>query len=71
MQAALALQAAGYANLASVAGGHRLWIAEQLPVVKPELDADRQDFNERYSRHLLLPPSAKRASSSCRLRGCW
>ena len=55
MQAALALQAAGYANLASVAGGTTRWIAEQLPVVKPELDADRQDFNERYSRHLLLP----------------
>ena len=55
MQAALALQAAGYANLASVAGGTTRWIAEQLPVVRPELDADRLDFNERYSRHLLLP----------------
>ncbi len=55
MQAALALQAAGYANLASVAGGTTRWIAEELPVVKPELGADRLDFNERYSRHLLLP----------------
>lgn len=55
MQTALALRAAGYANLASVAGGTTRWIAEQLPVVKPELDADRLDFNERYSRHLLLP----------------
>jgi molybdopterin/thiamine biosynthesis adenylyltransferase/rhodanese-related sulfurtransferase len=55
MQAALALQAAGYARLASVAGGTARWVAEQLPVIRPELDADRIDFNERYSRHLLLP----------------
>jgi molybdopterin/thiamine biosynthesis adenylyltransferase/rhodanese-related sulfurtransferase len=55
MQAALALQAAGYTNLASVSGGTTRWIAEQLPVVTPEIDTDRQDFNERYSRHLLLP----------------
>ncbi|MFT3757126.1 MAG: molybdopterin-synthase adenylyltransferase MoeB [Pseudoxanthomonas sp.] len=50
-----ALRAAGYANVASVAGGTTRWIAEGLPVVKPELDADTSDFNERYSRHLLLP----------------
>ena len=55
MQSAKALAEAGYTHLASVAGGTTRWIAEQLPVVKPELDADRQDFNERYSRHLLLP----------------
>ena len=55
MQAALALQAAGYTRVASVAGGTTQWIAEELPVARPELDADRLDFNERYSRHLLLP----------------
>jgi molybdopterin/thiamine biosynthesis adenylyltransferase/rhodanese-related sulfurtransferase len=55
MQAALALQAAGYVRVASVAGGTTRWIAEELPVARPELDADRLDFNERYSRHLLLP----------------
>ena len=55
MQSAKALVDAGYTHLASVAGGTTRWIAEQLPVVRPELDADRQDFNERYSRHLLLP----------------
>ncbi len=55
MQSAKALADAGYTHLASVAGGTTRWIAEQLPVVRPELDADRLDFNERYSRHLLLP----------------
>ena len=55
MQSAKALADAGYTHLASVAGGTTRWIAEQLPVVRPERDADRLDFNERYSRHLLLP----------------
>ena len=55
MQSAKTLAEAGYAQLASVAGGTARWIAAQLPVVKPTLDADRLDFNERYSRHLLLP----------------
>jgi len=55
MRAARVLADAGYTNLASVAGGTTRWIAEALPVVKPELDGDRRDFNERYSRHLLLP----------------
>ncbi len=49
------LHAAGYANVASVAGGTTRWIAEGLPTVVPQLDADARDFNERYSRHLLLP----------------
>ena len=55
MQSAKTLAEAGYTQLASVAGGTARWIAAQLPVVKPALDADRLDFNERYSRHLLLP----------------
>ncbi|KAF1722347.1 molybdopterin-synthase adenylyltransferase MoeB [Pseudoxanthomonas wuyuanensis] len=55
LQAAQALQAAGYTNLASVAGGTSRWIAERLPVVRPQMDAGQLDFHERYSRHLLLP----------------
>jgi len=49
--AAQALQAQGYRNLASVAGGYQAWLAAGLP-----LDAQRDaDFMERYSRHLRLP----------------
>lgn len=55
LQAAQALQAAGYTHLASVAGGTSRWVAERLPVVRPQLDAEQLDFHERYSRHLLLP----------------
>ena len=53
--AAQALDAAGYANLSSVIGGTTRWLAEGLPAVKPVLDADEADFNDRYSRHLRLP----------------
>ena len=53
--AAQALDAAGYRNLSSVVGGTSRWLAEGLPVVKPVLDADEADFNDRYSRHLRLP----------------
>lgn len=53
--AAQALDAAGYANLSSVTGGTSGWISEGLPVVKPVLDANETDFNDRYSRHLRLP----------------
>ncbi len=52
MKAALALEAAGYTRLASVEGGTTRWIAEGLPVTRPDVDAD---FYERYSRHLRLP----------------
>ncbi|HEY0861516.1 MAG TPA: molybdopterin-synthase adenylyltransferase MoeB [Pseudoxanthomonas sp.] len=54
MEAARALEAAGYTRLASVAGGTRRWQEEGRPTVRPELPADSMDFNERYSRHLLL-----------------
>ena len=53
--AAEALQAAGYTNLASVAGGTVAWRAAGLPLVQPEPDAGERDFYDRYSRHLLLP----------------
>jgi sulfur-carrier protein adenylyltransferase/sulfurtransferase len=55
LETARALDAAGYTQLASVAGGTSRWIEERLPVVKPQLDAEQTDFYERYSRHLLLP----------------
>ncbi|HZH44222.1 MAG TPA: molybdopterin-synthase adenylyltransferase MoeB [Lysobacter sp.] len=49
--AAQALATAGYAHVASVAGGTSRWIADGLPVVRPP----EADFYERYSRHLRLP----------------
>lgn len=54
MQAAQALQAQGYTNVASVDGGTTRWIADGLPTVKPQGDFDH-DFHDRYSRHLRLP----------------
>ncbi len=56
MRAAQSLQAQGYANVVSVAGGTSRWIADRLPIVKPSLDGiGDADFYERYSRHLKLP----------------
>ena len=49
LKAAEALVAAGYARVASVDGGTTRWIAEKLPITKPEGDTD---FYDRYSRHL-------------------
>ncbi|UNK41065.1 molybdopterin-synthase adenylyltransferase MoeB [Luteimonas sp. S4-F44] len=53
-QAAHALAAAGYTDVASVAGGTSRWQAEGLPTVLPDGDIDL-DFHDRYSRHLRLP----------------
>ena len=55
MQSATFLSQAGYPNLSSVAGGTTHWMAEGLPIVRPQLDADEADFMDRYSRHLRLP----------------
>ncbi|MGI8561518.1 MAG: molybdopterin-synthase adenylyltransferase MoeB [Luteimonas sp.] len=54
MLAAETLQRLGYRNLASVRGGTSRWIAEGLPVGRPEVEID-QDFHARYARHLRLP----------------
>ncbi|MCC7633527.1 molybdopterin-synthase adenylyltransferase MoeB [Stenotrophomonas rhizophila] len=55
MQAAVFLAGLGYTRIASVHGGTTAWGAAGLPLVQPlQSDAER-DFNERYSRHLLLP----------------
>ena len=48
------LRAAGYTDVHSVAGGTTAWMAEALPLVRPQLDADEADFLERYSRNLRL-----------------
>jgi molybdopterin/thiamine biosynthesis adenylyltransferase/rhodanese-related sulfurtransferase len=55
MQAALALLDLGYAHIASVHGGTTAWRSAGLPLVQPIQSDDERDFNERYSRHLLLP----------------
>lgn len=55
MDAAIFLSDLGYTHIASVDGGTAAWRADGLPLVQPmQSDAER-DFNERYSRHLLLP----------------
>ena len=55
IDAARALEAAGYTRLASVEGGTQRWQDEGRPMVRPDMSAETIDFNERYSRHLLLP----------------
>ena len=55
MDAARALEAAGYTRLASVEGGTQRWQDEGRPMVRPDMSAETIDFNERYSRHLLRP----------------
>lgn len=55
LQAADALLQAGYTRVSSVEGGTTRWIADALPVRVEPLDPDDADFNDRYSRHLLLP----------------
>lgn len=52
---AVALEARGYRELASVAGGTDVWRVEGLPLVQPLMDAEDRDFYDRYARHLLLP----------------
>ncbi|WOB24479.1 MULTISPECIES: molybdopterin-synthase adenylyltransferase MoeB [Xanthomonas] len=49
------LRAQGYTQVASVLGGTTAWTSHGLPLVRPTLPADEQDFLERYSRHLRLP----------------
>ena len=55
MEAAQALLELGYTHIASVHGGTTAWRAAGLPLVQPLQSDDERDFNERYSRHLLLP----------------
>ena len=55
LEAAQALVELGYTHIASVHGGTTAWRAAGLPLVRPLQSDDERDFNERYSRHLLLP----------------
>ncbi|MCC8539525.1 molybdopterin-synthase adenylyltransferase MoeB [Xanthomonas axonopodis pv. poinsettiicola] len=54
-QTAATLRARGFTQVSSVLGGTTAWQNAGLPVVRPTLPADEQDFLERYSRHLRLP----------------
>ncbi|MFO3703843.1 molybdopterin-synthase adenylyltransferase MoeB [Xanthomonas codiaei] len=54
-QTAATLRARGFTQVRSVLGGTTAWQNAGLPVVRPTLPADEQDFLERYSRHLRLP----------------
>jgi len=49
---AAVLEAKGFRNLASVAGGTDAWQAAGLPMQRADVD---DDFADRYSRHLRLP----------------
>lgn len=53
-QTAEVLRAHGYTTVSSVLGGTTAWTNDGLPLVRPTLPADEQDFLERYSRHLRL-----------------
>lgn len=66
LAAAEALHALGWPQVVSVAGGTTRWRAEGLPLVRPQLPADQQDFLERYSRHLRLPQVG--IEGQCRLQ---
>ncbi|WP_349791325.1 molybdopterin-synthase adenylyltransferase MoeB [Xanthomonas sp. WHRI 7064] len=49
------LRAHGYTQVSSVLGGTAAWTSAGLPLVRPTLPPDEQDFLERYSRNLRLP----------------
>ncbi len=55
LQGAERLLEAGYVSVSSVEGGTARWISDTLPVQVESISAEDADFNERYSRHLLLP----------------
>lgn len=55
LEAALALSALGYPDVASVTGGTPAWRAAGLPLQSPQLEPADLDFHDRYSRHLSLP----------------
>jgi len=54
MQAARVLRALGYGHVSSVGGGTARWMADGLPMVRPDAGIDH-DFHERYARQLRLP----------------
>ncbi|WP_295946908.1 molybdopterin-synthase adenylyltransferase MoeB [uncultured Xanthomonas sp.] len=52
---AVFLEQAGYPQVASVLGGTTRWQREGLPLQRPALEPEQEDFFDRYSRHLRLP----------------
>ncbi|MXV08747.1 MULTISPECIES: molybdopterin-synthase adenylyltransferase MoeB [unclassified Xanthomonas] len=52
---AVFLEQAGYTQVASVLGGTTRWQREGLPLQRPPLAPEQEDFFDRYSRHLRLP----------------
>ncbi|MBB5944009.1 molybdopterin-synthase adenylyltransferase MoeB [Xanthomonas sp. 3307] len=52
---AVFLERAGYTQVASVLGGTTRWQREGLPLQRPPLAPEQEDFFDRYSRHLRLP----------------
>ncbi|WOS42679.1 molybdopterin-synthase adenylyltransferase MoeB [Xanthomonas rydalmerensis] len=52
---AVFLEQAGYTQVASVLGGTTRWQREGLPLQRPALAPEQEDFFDRYSRHLRLP----------------
>lgn len=54
MQAAHALLAAGYTEVASISGGTDAWRSAGLPLVWPDGPVEAE-FQARYARHLRLP----------------
>ncbi len=70
LAAAEALQLLGWSQVVSVEGGTTRWRGDGLPLVRPRLPADQQDFLERYSRHLRLPqvgPAGQRRLQAARV----
>jgi molybdopterin/thiamine biosynthesis adenylyltransferase/rhodanese-related sulfurtransferase len=55
LQAARYLEALGYADVRSVAGGTEAWRASGLPWQAPAGSRLTADQSRRYSRHLLMP----------------
>ena len=53
--AAVSLQAMGYSNVASLAGGIVLWRMEGRPLSIPQASGLDGDRRARYARHLVLP----------------
>lgn len=51
---AVFLAQAGYTQVASVLGGTTRWQREGLPLQRPALAPEQDDFFDRYSRHLRL-----------------
>jgi rhodanese-related sulfurtransferase len=66
--AAKTLEELGYENVSSHAPGYTGWKRDGFPTEFSR--ALEPEQRRRYSRHLLIPRWARRASSSCSTRAC-